>query len=104
MDSRKSCHRLASYTLQCTHGFLYRNNGASTFEEDEVGPSNVVTEFIKRVKTKGATKGKFAVYGFVYTTSYINAILSKRIHIYDFELFSIRNGFNEIEVKKKNHR
>jgi hypothetical protein len=45
MDSRKSCHRLAAYTLRCTHGFLYRNNGASTFEEGEVGPSNVVTKF-----------------------------------------------------------
>ena len=58
MDSRKSCHRLAAYTLRYTHGFLYRNNGASTFEEGEVGPSNVVTEFIKRVKTKGAMRGK----------------------------------------------
>ena len=57
-DIRITCNRLASYTLRCTHGFLYRNNGASTFEEGEVGPSNVVTEFIKRVKTKGAIKGK----------------------------------------------
>ena len=54
----KMCNRLASYTLRYTHGFLYRNNGASSFEEGEVGPSNVVTEFIKRVKTKGAMKGK----------------------------------------------
>ncbi len=28
------------------------------FEEGEVGPSNVVTKFIKCVKTKGAIKGK----------------------------------------------
>ncbi len=54
----KTCNRLALYTLRCTHGFLYRNNGASTFEEGEVGPSNVVTKFIKRVKMKGAMKGK----------------------------------------------
>ena len=58
MDTRKTCNRLASYTLRCTHGFLYRNNGASAFEEGDVGPSNVVTEFIKRVKSKGAMKGK----------------------------------------------
>jgi hypothetical protein len=58
MDTRKTCNRLASYTLRCTHGFLYRNNGASAFEEGEVGPSNVATEFIKRVKTKGTMKGK----------------------------------------------
>jgi hypothetical protein len=37
---------------------LYQKIGASTFEEGNIGPSNVVTEFIKRVKTKGAMKGK----------------------------------------------
>ena len=55
---RKTCNRMATYTLRCTHGFVYRNSGASTFEEGNIGPSNVVTEFIKRVKTKGAMKGK----------------------------------------------
>ena len=55
---RKTCNRLATYTLRCTHGTVYRNSGASTFEEGNIGPSNVVTEFIKRVKTKGAMKGK----------------------------------------------
>ena len=56
--SRKTCNRLATYTLRCTHGVIYRKIGASTFEEGNIGPSNVVTEFIKRVKTKGAMKGK----------------------------------------------
>jgi hypothetical protein len=55
---RKTCNRLATYTLRCTHGFVYKNSGASTFEEGNIGPSNVVTEFIKRVKTNGAMKGK----------------------------------------------
>jgi hypothetical protein len=55
---RKTCNRLAMYTLRCTHGRVYRNSGASHFEEGNIGPSNVVTEFIKRVKTKGAMKGK----------------------------------------------
>ena len=54
----KTCNRLATYTLRCTHGRVYRNYGASTFEEGDVGPSNVVTEFIKRVKTKGAMRDK----------------------------------------------
>ena len=54
----KTCNRLATYTLRCTHGVIYQNIGASTFEEGNIGPSNVVTEFIKRVKTKGAMKGK----------------------------------------------
>jgi hypothetical protein len=52
------CNRLAAYTLRCTHGLVYQNAGGSTFEEGNVGPSNVVMEFIKRVKTKGAMKGK----------------------------------------------
>jgi len=55
---RKTCNHLATYTLRCTHGFVYQNSGASTFEEGNIGPSNVVTEFIKRVKTKCAMKGK----------------------------------------------
>jgi hypothetical protein len=55
---RKTCNRLATYTLRCTHGRVYQNKGASTFQEGDVGLSNVVTEFIKRVKTKGAMKGK----------------------------------------------
>jgi hypothetical protein len=54
---RKTCNRLATYTLRCTHG-IYQNFGASNFEEGNIGPSNVVTEFIKRVNTKGAMKGK----------------------------------------------
>ena len=58
MAIRKTCNRLATYTLRCTHGRVYQNYGASTFEEGDVGPSNVVTEFIKRVKTKDAMKGK----------------------------------------------
>jgi hypothetical protein len=72
--TRKMCNPLAACINCCTHGYLYRNKDASTFEEGDVGPSNVVIEFIKRVKTKRATKGKFACYGFVYTTSYINVI------------------------------
>jgi hypothetical protein len=54
----KTCNRLATYTLRCTHGRVYQNYGASTFKEGDAGPSNVVTKFIKHVKTKGAMKGK----------------------------------------------
>ncbi len=54
----KTCNCLATCTLRCTHGLVYQNSGASTFEEGNVGPSNVVTEFIKRVKTKVAMKSK----------------------------------------------
>ncbi len=54
----KTCYRLALYTLCCTHERVYQNSGASTFEEGNIGPSNVVTELIKWVKTKGAMKGE----------------------------------------------
>ncbi len=57
-SSRKSSSRLATYTLRCTHGFVIKKSGGSTLEEGNIGPSNVATEFIKRVKTKGAMKGK----------------------------------------------
>ena len=57
-DIRIMCNRLATYTLRCTHGRVYQNYGASTSEKGDIGPSNVVTKFIKRVKTKGAIKGK----------------------------------------------
>ena len=57
-SSRKSSSRLATYTLRCTHGFVFKKSGGSTLEEGNIGPSNVATEFIKRVKTKGAMKGK----------------------------------------------
>ena len=46
-DSKKTCNHLAAYTVHCTHGSVYQNAGTSTFEESNVGPSNVVTEFIK---------------------------------------------------------
>ena len=55
---RHSCNRLARYTLCCTYGRLFRNSDASTFEEGNIGRSNIVTGFIKPVKTKGTMKGK----------------------------------------------
>ncbi len=43
---RKTCNHLATYTLRCTHGRVFQNSGASSFEEGNIGPSTVVTEFI----------------------------------------------------------
>ncbi len=51
------CRMTISY-VSLRKGRVYQNSGASTFEEGNIGPSNVVTDFIKRVKTKGAMKGK----------------------------------------------
>ncbi len=56
--SRNTCNHLATYTLRSTHGFVYQNSGASIFNKGNIGLSNVATEFIKRVKTKGAMKCK----------------------------------------------
>ena len=54
---RKSCNRLATYSLRCTHGVAYPKLGSSTFEADDIGPGNVVTKFVRRAKTKCAIKG-----------------------------------------------
>ena len=87
---RKTCNCLATFTLHCTHRRVYQNSGASTFEEGNIGPSNVVTEFIKRVKTKGATKGKW-VCSTCHCITYTNLhfmISFIRINIYNFIIVS----------------
>jgi hypothetical protein len=57
VDLRPTHHCLATYRLRCAHGVLYQNTGTSTFDNGDIGPSNVVTEFVKHVKSKGAMKG-----------------------------------------------
>ena len=86
----KTCNCLATYTLCCTHGIVYTNAGASTFEEGNIGSSNVVTEFINWVKTKGAMKGKRDCF-FCHYISYTNLhfmISFIQININDFVIFS----------------
>ncbi len=46
-----------SYELWCSHGLTMTNKGASVFIDDNVGPSNVTKERLKRVKSIGATRG-----------------------------------------------
>jgi len=53
----RSYQRKITYELCCTHGILMSNKGASVFMDDNIGPSNVKTERIKRVKTTGAIRG-----------------------------------------------
>ncbi len=36
MAFMKTCNHLATYTLRCTHGIVYQNSGASTFEEGNI--------------------------------------------------------------------
>ncbi len=56
-DQRPTLHWKACYELWCSHRSLFQNNGSSNYLNDNVGPSNVVTEHLKRVKTSGALKG-----------------------------------------------
>jgi hypothetical protein len=57
MDQRPTLHQKAYYELWCSHRSLFQNNGSSNYLSDNVGPCNVVTEHLKRVKTSGGLKG-----------------------------------------------
>jgi hypothetical protein len=56
-DQRPTLHRKACYELWCSHRSLFQNNGSSNYLSDNVGPCNMVTEHLKRVKTSGGLKG-----------------------------------------------
>ncbi len=53
MDQRQTLRRKACYKLWCSHRSLFQNNGSSKYLNDHVGPCNVVTEHLKRMKTSG---------------------------------------------------
>ena len=53
--------RKATYYLSCTHAIKGRFSGSSIFNDDDIGPINVVTEQIKRTKTKGSMKGNMEI-------------------------------------------
>ena len=53
--------RKATYYLSCTHAIKGRFSGSSIFNDDDIGPINVVTEQIKRTKTKGSMKGNLEI-------------------------------------------
>jgi hypothetical protein len=46
----------ATYLLCCSHGLLVEENGSIEYDGDNVGPSNVVKEHLKRVKMPGHSK------------------------------------------------
>jgi hypothetical protein len=46
----------ATYPLCCSHGLLVNGKGAIEYDGDNVGPSNVVKEHLKRVKMPGHSK------------------------------------------------
>ena len=82
--SKQSQSRKATYCLSCTHAIKGRFSGSSIFNDNDIGPINVVTEQIKRTKTKGSMKGN-SLYDFVYTNSpvtiWILLIRIVRLHI-----------------------
>jgi len=59
--SKQSQNRKATYYLSCTHAIKGRFSGSSIFNDDDIGPINVVTEQIKRTKTKGSMKGNLEI-------------------------------------------
>jgi hypothetical protein len=82
--SKQSQSRKATYCLSCTHAIKGQFSGPSIFNDNDIGPINVVTEQIKRTKTKGSMKGN-SLYDFEYTNSpvtiWILLICIVRLHI-----------------------
>jgi len=52
-----SALRKVTYWLRCGHGFVIQDSGCSIYNGDDVGACNVVTERLKRVKTRHALRG-----------------------------------------------
>ena len=52
----KTTKRKATYLLCCSHGLLVEENGSIEYDGDDVGPSNVIKEHFKGVKTTGHSK------------------------------------------------
>jgi hypothetical protein len=52
----KTTKRKATYLLCCSHGLLVEKNGSIGYDGDHVGPSNVIKEQLKQVKTTGHLK------------------------------------------------
>jgi hypothetical protein len=66
----KTTKRKATYLLCCSHGLLAEENGSIEYDGGDVGPSNVIKEQLKRVKTTGhSKKGKKRI---MCTTCLIN--------------------------------
>jgi hypothetical protein len=74
--------RKATYYLSCTHAIKGRLSGSSIFNDDDIGPMNVVTEQIKRTKTKGSLKGNIEIC-FIF-----ERLLYIRIHVVQFGYYS----------------
>jgi hypothetical protein len=58
---RSSCQnktnkRKATYLFCCCHGLLVEENGSIEYDGNNVGPSNVIKEHLKQVKTTGHSK------------------------------------------------
>jgi len=76
--SQQSQTRKATYCLSCTHAINGRFSGSSIFNDDDIGPINMVTEQIKRTKTKGSMKGNMDICFIFVRLFYI------RIHVRQF--------------------
>ncbi len=58
---RDSCQKKptkwkATYLLCCSHGLLVEENSSIEYDGDNVGPSNVIKEHLKHIKTTGHVK------------------------------------------------
>jgi hypothetical protein len=53
---KKTMKQKATYLLCCSHGLLVDEKGAIEYDGNDVGPSNVVKDHLKRVKMPGHSK------------------------------------------------
>jgi len=59
--SNQSQNRKVTFFLSYTHAIKGRFSGSSIFNDDDIGPINVVTEQIEWTKTKGSLKGNVEI-------------------------------------------
>jgi hypothetical protein len=105
--SKQSHTSKATYYLSCTHAIKGRFSGSSVFNDDDIGPINVVTEQIKRTKTKGSMKGNMdicLIFVPLYTNSHatIWILLIRIVRFYKRFIFH-RNQRHGFQVQEENH-
>jgi hypothetical protein len=59
-NQRTSHQREASYSLRCPCGIICQNTGSSMLNDDDIDPSNVVTERLMGIKTNNEICGNYS--------------------------------------------
>ncbi len=113
---RKPTNWKATYLLCCSHGLLVEENSSFEYSGDNIGPSNVIKEHLKRVKTTGhSKKGKKEIFvppicwikKFVFNLYITNFNVTKwyTFYLYNLILYKWTKGIapkkKKAEIKKE---